>query len=56
MITCTILPHHISNSGSFSHSEVLYMIINMYISGSYLSDDRQNLYRFDIIYLYSFVF
>ena len=40
MITSTILPHHISNPGCFSYSQMFYMFVNLLIPSFYLSDDR----------------
>ena len=42
MVTSSVFPHHISNSSSFCHSEVFYVIINLFISSLYLSYNRQN--------------
>lgn len=42
MITCSVFPHHISNSGSFSYSEMFYMFVYFFISCFYLSYNRQN--------------
>ncbi len=55
MITCTIFPHHVSNPGCFSNSKVFYMIVCFFVSSFYLSDDRQDIYRFDVGDFYGFV-
>ena len=53
MVTCTILPHHIYDSRGFSNSEMLNMMIDT--PSSFFSDDRQDIYRFDIADFYGFV-
>ncbi len=55
VITCTVLPHHISDSGSFSHSEVLYVFVALFVSYFYLSNDRQYVYWVDMDDIYGFV-
>ena len=55
MITSTIFSHHISDSSSFSHSEMFYMFIAFFVPSIYLSDDRQDIYRSDIADFYGFV-
>ena len=40
MFTSTIFPHHISDSSSFSYSEMFYVAIAFCISSFYLSYNR----------------
>lgn len=49
MTSCSILPHHISNPSSLSYSQVLYMLICLFISILNLSDYRQNFVGFVIV-------
>ena len=55
VISCTISPHHISNSSSFCYPEMFYMLICFFVSRLYLSDDRQDIYRTDIFYFNGFI-
>ena len=48
MVTCTIFPHHISDSSSFGNSEMFYVFIALFVSTLYLSNDRQNVYWVDM--------
>ena len=48
MITCTIFPHHISDSGSFSYSEMFYVFVCFLISWFDLSDDGQDIRRIEV--------
>ncbi len=55
MITRTILPHHIYDSGRFCYSEVFYVFVALFVSYFYLSNDRQYVYRLDVDDFYGFV-
>lgn len=51
VLSCSVLPHHISDSCSLSYSQMFYMAVCIFISCLYLSNDRQNIYRLDIVNL-----
>ena len=56
MIACTILPHHIPDSGCFSYSEMFYTIIYLFISRLHLSYYREYFFWLDIFDFQRLVF